>query len=159
MSVSAALSAIATSLNGSKVSPSDFQSLIDSLPPTLVPDWLAMIMQDHPLSGVSFSLSEDDDESGLGAELMWYSPAQMMEEALQYYPGMAVAKLGYLPVATCLIGSGDPYFLRLKGDGADDPALVRVPHDFVGEDDSYPEDKIEIVSDSLSRFFRLAVID
>lgn len=60
--------------------------------------------------GVCFSLDEDDDESELGADLKWFGPSEMIEEALSVYPGETVIGLGYLPVAACLAGSGDPYF-------------------------------------------------
>ncbi len=55
-------------------------------------------------------MDEDDDESELGADLKWFGPSEMIEEALSVYPGETVIGLGYLPVAACLAGSGDPYF-------------------------------------------------
>lgn len=53
---------------------------------------------------------------------------------------------GNLPVAACLAGSGDPYFLKLKGGEPQDSGLVRVPHHLVDIDGGgYPEERIELV--------------
>lgn len=159
MSVLTELQKKESSLDGSKITESEADKLVKSLPSDLLPAWLIDILQNYPLSGVCFSLDEDNDESGLGADLRWFSADQMIEEALSAYPGKVVLKLGYLPVAACLAGSGDPYFLKMKDSNLDDPVLVRIPHDLVAEDDSYPESEIEVVCNSLSRFFNLAEID
>ena len=73
-------------------------------------------LQNYPLSGVCFWLDQDDDESGLGADLKWFTADQIIEEALSAYPGKVVLNLGYLPVAACLSGSDDPYFLKMNAD-------------------------------------------
>lgn len=159
MTVLAELQKIESSLNGSKITKSEADELAKNLPSELLPAWLMEALESYSLSGVCFSLDEDDDKSGLGADLKWFTVDQMIEEALSAYPGKVVLNLGYLPVAACLAGSGDPYFLKMKGNNLDDPALVRVPHDLVAEDDSYPESEIEVVCDTLSRFFNLSEID
>lgn len=159
MTVLTELQKIESSLNGSKITKSEAADLAKNLPPELLPMWLMEALQNYPLSGVCFSLDEDDDESGLGADLKWFAADQMIEEALSAYPGKVVLKLGYLPVALCLAGSGDPYFLKMADSNLDDPVLVRIPHDLVAEDDSYPESEIEVVCNSLSRFFNLSQID
>lgn len=159
MAVVAELQKVESSLYGSKMTKSEADDLTKNLPPELLPVWLMEVLQRYPLSGVCFSLDEDNDESGLGADLKWFSADQMIEEALLAYPGKVVINLGYLPIASCLAGSGDPYFLRMKDGSTDDPILVRVPHDLVAEDDSYPESEIEVVCNSLSRFFILSEVD
>jgi len=159
MNVTNAIEEIEASLYGRKITTTDAQTLIDNLPSEMRLEGLLLLLQNFLLSEVSFSLSEEDDESGLGAELKWLNPDQILDEALLAYPGKAVLKLGYLPIGSCLLGSGDPYFLFLRDADPEDPALVRVPHDFARENENYPEDKIETVSSSLSRFFRLAAID
>ncbi len=45
----------------------------------------------------------------------------------------------------------------MKGN-TDDPALVRIPHDLV-DGESYPENEIEIVCESLSDFFKFSNIE
>ena len=146
-------------LNGSKITKSELDSLAKNLPIEMIPPWLIEALQSYPLAGVCFSLDENYDESGLGADLKWMSVNQMIEEALFAYPGKVVLNLGYIPVASCLVGSGDPYFLKMKGSNSDDPSLVRIPHDAVAEDGSYCESEIEVVCNSLSSFFNLSEID
>jgi hypothetical protein len=58
-------------------------------------------------------------------------------------------KNGYLPIGTCLIGSGDPYFLKVA-DGKN-PPVVRIPHDS-------PEGA-EVISPSLEAFLQSAGIE
>jgi hypothetical protein len=158
MDIFDALQKIRGSLKGSLTSSSDAQMLVDRLPDGLVPAWLVKAMCDYPLAGTSFELTEGNDESGLGADLQWFSPKMMLEEALQFYPGISVLPLGYLPVAGCLLGSGDPYFLRVRDAKISDAVLVRVPHDFaIG--DPYPEELIEVVASSLSKFLQLAAVE
>lgn len=159
MTVLKELQKIESFLTGSKITKSEAYDLAKNLSPELLPAWLMEALQNYPLSGACFSLDEDNDESGLGADLKWFSVDQMIEEALSAYPGKVVLKLGYLPVAACLAGSGDPYFLKMKDSNLGDPVLVRIPHDLVAEDDSYPESEIEVVCISLSSFFNLSEIE
>ena len=146
-------------LNGSTVTESDVNKLIKSLPSELLPSWFIAILQKYPLIGICFSLDEIDDESEIGVDFKWLSPDQMIEEALLLYPGKVVLELGYIPVASCLVGSGDPYFLKIKGSNREDPPLVRIPHEFALNDEGYPEDEIEVVCGSLSEFFNKSDID
>ena len=123
----------------------------------ILPEWYASLLKEFPLSGVIFSLNEELDQSELGVDLKWLSPEQTLDEAQNVYPGKSVIGLGYLPIGSCLAGSGDPYFLKLS-DYSEDPALVRIPHDLVS-DDGYPENEIELVCNSLSSFFEQAEIE
>ena len=146
------------SLTGSKATESDAKQLVERLPSDSVPSWLPPLLQRFQLAGVCFTLDEDDDESELGADLKWFSVSQMVEEALLVYPGKSVLSLGYLPIAACLAGSGDPYFLKILNDN-EDPPLVRIPHDLASDDEAYPESEIEVVCKSLSQFFNKVEID
>lgn len=141
-----------TSLTGSRLTDEDIKQLIEHLPRRLLPSWLLSMLQNYRLAGTCFSLGEDDDESGLGADLKWFKAGQMLEESLSTYPGKVVLELDYIPVAACLAGSGDPYFLKISA-GNEDPPLVRIPHDLASDEDAYPESEIEIVCNSLSQFF------
>jgi hypothetical protein len=110
-------------------------------------------MTTFALPGSAFSLSEDKDQSSMGVELRWLDCKGIQEEAIKFYPGIAALKLHYLPVGSCLEGSGDPYFLLM--DGSMDPELVRIPHDAIDEHD-LNENCIELVCEHLSSFFNKA---
>jgi hypothetical protein len=104
-----------------------------------------------------FALRAEEDLSGLGAALLWMAPADIVGESLEFYPGIAAAPLGYVAVGTCLLGSGDPYFVEVS-DGECSP-LVRIPHDGLEPDLSLSESVIEVVSPRLDSFFNLATFE
>jgi hypothetical protein len=141
---------------GKVQSQNEIDFLINQLPKIIIPNWFLELLKKYPLAGVKFSLRADEDESGLGVDLKWYDAKEIVDEAMNYYPGLAVIKFGYLPVGSCLVGSGDPYFIKFENN---DPSIVRIPHDYLNEDDTYPVDKIEIVCNKLSIFFTNAVIE
>lgn len=145
-------------LTGLKLTEAGVHHLKENLPTELVPSWLISLLQQYSVIGVCFSLDEELDESELGVDLKWLTPEQIIEEALYAYPGKAVTELGYLPIGACLSGSGDPYFLKVKGTVVEDAALVRIPHDAI-LDDVYPENEIEIVQASLSQFFEQSQVE
>ena len=66
-----------------------------------------------------------------------------MDEATNFWPGIAVAKDGYVPVGSCLSGSGDYYYIRAT-DGAAG-ALYRIYHDAVEENGYDPNEAIALV--------------
>lgn len=88
--------------------------------------WMAFL-DAHDLHGACFEVPEDADASGLGAELQLLTEAQAREEAEDCYPGISMRADGYVPVGMCLLGSGDPYFIRLP-EGQAGP-LYRIHHD------------------------------
>jgi len=158
MNIRFALDTIRGQLSGLKLSNEEYNFLITHLSPILLPDWFIKMLLDYPLIGVNFTLSEILDESDLGVDMEWLSPKQMVEEALEFYPGIVAIQLGYLPIGSCLIGSGDPYFLKMTLDN-DDPSLVRIPHDILDENEKIDESEIEQVCFSLSHFFESCQID
>ena len=108
-----------------------------------IPRWLLDAMRDLPLSEAQFSFEDFD--------LKWLALPALVEESTQLLPGKLLLPLGYLPVAECLQGTGDPYFLDLRTN-SDDPALVRAAHDSVRAGE-YDLRGIEGVARSLSDFF------
>lgn len=143
-------------LTGRRMTPAEgaeitAQFQADILPPSLS-DWLLS----HSLIGTEFYLGEEDDESGLGVEMQWLTPQQMISEASEAYPGIAATPLGYLPVGSCLTGSGDYYYL--KPHTGDDPTLVRIPHEAATADGELKVESIERVSTRLGEFLRNADI-
>lgn len=128
------------------------------LPANLIPEWLVALLKENRLAYTCFSLSEDKDVSSVGADVRWLAPSQIITEAFEGEPGLSVTPMGFVPIADCAIGSGDPYFLDLRV-ATEDPPLVRVLHDFVREGKSFPLEGIEIVSAQLSDFFAKATVD
>lgn len=145
-------------LNGRAMSSDDMRTL-NQIQNVVAVDWYMSLLKRGPFIGANLALDDDDDQSGMGVEFIWMTPEQTVDEALKAYPGRLVLKLGLLPIGMCAEGTGDPYFLDLRGDFNEDPPLVRVPHDFAGGGDSYPLDKIEKISDHLSEFLRLSKIE
>ena len=145
---------MAQNLHGSFATDQDIRFLRSSISKVLLPDWFVDLLIQTRLSGVHFSLTEYDDESKLGADVIWLTPRQIVSEATESQPGISIVPLGYLPIGACALGSGDPYFLDMR-EAINDPPVVRVPHDYAGKA-PYPLDRVERVTDSLSGFFRKA---
>lgn len=154
LSVEEVLKRRETELRGRTITAQEVAELTASVSGELLPAYLLDWLRSYPLVGTEFSLSEDEDESGLGVEMRWLSPAQLISETIEAYPGIPAGAVGYLPVGICLVGSGDPYFLK-TGSG-DDPPLVRIPHEAAGSVDYLDVSLIEQVSLRLSDFLRKA---
>lgn len=152
MALDLCLRSISPNLRGTRATDDDIHFLKSRLPTGLTPDWLMALLRGYALAGVGFSLNEDHDESGIGAEVIWLTPEQIVSESVECEPGMSVLSYGFLAVGACAEGSGDPYFLDLRN-SSDDPPLVRIPHDYAVSV-PYPLDKIEVVTSSMSEFFR-----
>ena len=103
--------------------------------------WLAL-MQGIDLINLNFELNAETDISDFGADFEIMNPQDQMEEAYDFYPGIAAIKSGYIPFGICLSGSGDPYFINYK---SDEFIVYRIPHDAVLENDKLDENKIEKV--------------
>lgn len=101
--------------------------------------WLRFV-RSNQLEGRSASLSEDIDLSARGAELGFLNEAQSRSELEECWPGIGVAKDGYVPVAWCSVGSGDSYYINTN-DGSNGP-LYRIYHDAVGPDGYNTDDAV-----------------
>ncbi|MGJ4993557.1 hypothetical protein ACQR0Z_04005 [Bradyrhizobium sp. HKCCYLS3077] len=149
-----ALDRIAGGRAGAAATEDDIRMLTSRLGSRLTPEWLLSLLRTYALAGKHFDLPSDADASGIGVALVWLTPSQIASEATESEPGLSVASLGFVPIGACAVGSGDPYFLDLR-QGAADPPLVRIPHDFAVEQ-PYPLDRVEIVTGTLSEFFARA---
>jgi hypothetical protein len=136
-------------LRGRNLSQSEISRLKERLPCRL-PAKLADLLANALIVGECLSVSEENDLSRLGAELQWMSPEQMISEATETYPGIVAIARGYVPIAMCLEGSGDPYFWRETDD-----AIVRIPHDAAAED-SLDEERIELVAQSVEQLLAVS---
>ena len=72
------LAAIADELYGTTATANDIRLMRERLSPTLVPNWLAEALQRYKLAGTSFNLTDEQDLSGLGADVIWFTPKQMI---------------------------------------------------------------------------------
>ena len=113
--------------------------------------WLQFI-EDHKLLGRSASVGEDIDLSKIGAEMKFLTAAQSGDELANFWPGIGVAHDGYVPVASCLEGSGDYYYINLN-DGPIGP-LYRIYHDAVGQDGYDAQNAVERVFDHYDSVLR-----
>jgi hypothetical protein len=150
------LQVIADELDGAPATDNEIRLLRDRLPAALVPDWLVDALGRYRLAGTDFSLTEEQDLSGLGADLVWLTPKQMIGEACEMEPGFTIVPSGFLPFGGCSVGTGDPFFLDMR-DGSNDPPVVRVPHDYAGGG-SYPLDALELVAPSLTAFLKISKV-
>ena len=101
----------------------------------MIPEYWSKFVDKHQLTGKDFKIDEDDDLSELGADLQIMTKEQSIDEATNFYPGITVLKQGYVPVAMCLTGSGDYYYIN-KNDGSAG-SLYRIYHDSVTESEIY----------------------
>ncbi|MEQ1572431.1 MAG: SMI1/KNR4 family protein [Ilumatobacteraceae bacterium] len=115
-----------------------------------LPDSVVRFLSAANVVGLTLTLDEDADESGLGVDLRWMTLEQTVSEGTESFPGIAAVPLGYLPVGIDLGGSGDPYFIRLV-----DGAFVRIPHDAV-RDGRLLTEQVEVVSQSVEEFVERA---
>lgn len=109
----------------------------------MLPQYWIEFLNRYDLRGKDCCLAESEDESGEGADLRIFTEEKSMDEATNFWPGIAVVPDGYVPVACCLIGSGDPYFIKVS----EGPSgrLYRVYHDAVREDGYKAEEAIAVV--------------
>lgn len=105
---------------------------------------LCNILEKHPIIGKVVELSENEDVSKLGAEMEVLTPTDIIEETMDFYPGIVAMKKGYIPIARCLLGSGDSYFVNMRENKL---AVFRIPHDSITENDLLDDNQIEYVGE------------
>lgn len=103
--------------------------------------------------GRQLELSEEEDLSEMGADMQMLTAAEMAAEAMDFYPGIDALPLGYLPLAKCLIGSGDPYFIKCP-----EGIIVRIPHE-AARRPSLDQTQIETVATSLASLLAQATVE
>ena len=91
------------------------------------PDHWQSFMAQHSPPGHQVAIPEQDDVSGVGAEFEILDQKQADSEATEFYPGIAAQSQGYIPVGSCVLGTGDPYFIK-ESDPPPGP-LYRIYHD------------------------------
>jgi len=97
-----------------------------------MPAYWKSFVEENDLVGKEFSVPPESDLSGVGADIVILDEQGIKSEQTELYPGIAVAKDGFIPVGGCTVGCGDPYFINERdGEGG---ALYRVYHDEVSEE-------------------------
>ena len=109
----------------------------------MLPQYWIDFLNANDLRGKDCRFGEEVDESGAGADFFIFTEEQSIDEAINLWPGIAVLSDGYVPVAGCITGSGDPYFIRPRE--GPNGRLYRVYHDAVSERGYKAEDAIAIV--------------
>jgi hypothetical protein len=95
----------------------------------MIPEYWRNFILNNEIVGCNFEISEEEDLSELGADLKIMSIEQCISEATECYPGIIAVKENYVPVAMCLVGSGDYYYIKTT-DG-ESGSLYRIYHDSV----------------------------
>jgi hypothetical protein len=98
------------------------------------PQEYRQFIEANTLAGKPVDISDRDDLSGVGASIQLFNEADAASEANDVYPGLVVKADGYVPIACCAEGSGDPYFIRIQ-DQHPGP-VYRIYHDSV-HDENY----------------------
>lgn len=114
-----------------------------------IPKWYCDLILNYPLLEINIEISENDDLSNVGVDLLWLTPTQTVSELLESYPGKSVKKFELIPFGNCATGSGNPYFIDTR---SNDQRVIRVIHD---EFDQYSENIQELVQNSFEKFLSI----
>ena len=124
----------------------------------IIPAWYIELMTTYPLCGLELgwqSSASGEDDDGV-SWMQWSDPAGMRSEMLECYPGIAIRGSGYINVASCSHGTGDPYFIRAVDE--DDPAVIQVAHDVSDDPNLILRDGVSVVAERLSQLFTKAFV-
>jgi hypothetical protein len=138
-------------LVGSLADSAELQQVNQDLSGSL-PDWYSELISISPLCGLELGWQDEGDTFWM----IWSTPEQLRSESLESHPGLAILKRGFINVALCAHGSGDPYFIPT--DKGDNPPLYQVYHDVSDKADEIIAEGLQLVSASLSEFFRTATV-
>ncbi|CAH1203841.1 hypothetical protein PAECIP111891_02444 [Paenibacillus allorhizoplanae] len=95
---------------------------------TKLPEWFYELYTTVPIIDAEFGVQEnepDDDYDGI-SYMMWGDVNSIIQECTEYEPGISVLQDGYIYIATCSHGSGDPIFINLN---TEEPKVFRIYHD------------------------------
>ena len=120
--------------------------------------WFVELLTTVPLAGLELGWHAQDPEPGFDglAWMEWSDEKNIRSESIDCYPGLAILKQGYINVAFCTEGSGDPYFVCMEE--GDDPPLYQVYHDVSDEPKIIISKGRQKVAAKLSEFFRDALL-
>jgi hypothetical protein len=112
---------------GKTVSDSDIAKLERKLNIKL-PKWYIELYTTVPLIDAEFGVQEDEPEEDYDgiSYMIWGDINDIIEESTEYEPGLSSLNDGYVFVASCSHGSGDPIFLKLS---SEEQRVFRIYHD------------------------------
>ena len=113
----------------------------------MIPDFWRKFVDENDLIGKEIEVSDEADMSSLGADLKIMTWEQAKSESTEWHPGIEAAKSGYFPVAMCLEGSGDYYYINAK---LENGPLFRIYHDSVAGEE-LEESGVEMVLESYAQ--------
>jgi SMI1 / KNR4 family (SUKH-1) len=93
-----------------------------------LPKWYIELYTFIPLIGAEFGIQEHepDEEFDGVSYILWGDVEDIIEESTKYEPGRSALKEGYVFVASCSHGSGDPIYIKLS---TNEPKVFRIYHD------------------------------
>lgn len=68
----------------------------------MLPNYWIEFISSNALTRATAEVPPQHDQSGLGVELAFLTEEQSTDEARNFWPGLAVANDGYVPVGSCL---------------------------------------------------------
>ncbi|WP_147533303.1 SMI1/KNR4 family protein [Bacillus marasmi] len=113
-----------------------------------LPEWYIALYKTVPLINSEFGIPEfepDEDFDGI-SYIIWDGVDDIIDECTKYEPGISALKDGFIFVASCSHGSGDPIFIKLN---SNQPSVFRIYHDDLT--------KVQLV-DNLAYLFKNAII-
>lgn len=129
----------------------DLRLLQDRLTSQVLPDWYVDIMCTTRLAGRVLMYRNDDR-----VRFLEWLDAGGIQSELDAIPGCVAVASGWLPVAACGLGTGDPYFLKCST--SDDPALWQIYHDSTDLVTTCPGKAMRQIAARLSEFLRHCTI-
>jgi hypothetical protein len=121
-----------------------------------LPNWFIELISKVPLVGSEFGFQEDETEEDDISYMLWADPNTIIDESLECFPGRAIFERGYICIASCSHGSGNPFFIPInKGDN---PSVYRVYHDLGDNPDIILKEGLSLISERLSDLFKKAVV-
>ena len=98
----------------------------------MIPEYWINFLDKNEMRWVSCKIPPEEDLANIdeeGPDLYIFNEESSIQESTENYPGIGVKPDGYIPVAGCELGSGDPYFINVN-DGENGP-LYCIFHDNV----------------------------
>jgi hypothetical protein len=115
---------------------------------TKLPNWYYELFTTIPIIDAEFGVQEnepEDDYDGI-SYMMWGDIDSVIQECTEFEPGISVFQEGYIYIASCSQGSGDPIFINLN---TEEPKVFRIYHDDFSK---------AVLAKSLADLFKNAII-